>query len=101
MRSSAPLCVPSGIVQVVRTFERRHADLVAQHRLRNVDRNRAMQIVSVPFENRVLLDGEENVEIAVRAAVGAGLAFSRNAQTIAVARCRPARSRAACLLTWR
>src|ERR1019366_2067017 len=43
-----------------------------------------MQVVLVAFEEGVLLDLEEHVEIAGRTAVGAGLAFAGQAQAIAV-----------------
>ncbi len=46
-----------------------------------------MQIVLVPFEDRMLLHREEDIQVALGAAVGARLTFAGNAQTVAIARC--------------
>src|ERR1700722_1234470 len=69
----------------MRPFEGRYADLVSENGLRDTDRHRAMQIVALALENLVFFDGEEDVEIAVRAAVRARLALAGNPQTAAVA----------------
>src|SRR5581483_5117795 len=49
-----------------------------------VDRYRAMQVVTVPLEDGMFLDREEDVEVAAGTAVRAGLAFAGHAQPIAI-----------------
>src|ERR1017187_888401 len=66
-----------GNLELVRLIERGHLDFRAQRRLRQVDGNGAMQILPLALEEGVLLDLEEDVEIARRSPVRAGLAFRR------------------------
>ena len=56
-----------------------HADLGAESGLRDADGNRAIEIRAAPLEKRMFLHVQDDVEIARRAAVGAGLAFAGNA----------------------
>src|ERR1035441_3348679 len=55
-----------GNLELVRLIERGHLDLRAQCGLRQVDGNGAVQILSLAVEEGVLLDLEEDVEIARR-----------------------------------
>src|SRR5262249_47903078 len=73
-----------GDFQLLLAFECRHIDLAAERRLCDVQWDRAMQVVLLPLEERVVADFEEDVEIAGGAAVGAGLAFAREPQPVAV-----------------
>ena len=73
-----------GDPQLVRPFKSRHGDFVAEDGLSDADRNYAMKIVLVPLEDRVFFDREENIEVAVRAAIRSWLAFRGNPQAVAV-----------------
>src|ERR1019366_8398382 len=73
-----------GDFELVRLAERRHFNLAAEGCLGDIQRDGAVQVVFVAFEEWVLLDLEEHVEIAGRAAVGSGLAFAGQAQAVAV-----------------
>ena len=78
-RMIAPVCVPSGIDDLFLAGQRRHQNLRAQRRLRNADRNRAVEVGAAPLEKRVVLHFENDVEIARRPAVDPRLAFARHA----------------------
>src|SRR6266851_1572309 len=68
-----------GNLELVRLAEGGNVDLAAEGSLRDVQRNGAVQVVFVAFEERVLLHLEEHVEIAGGAAVAAGLPFAGQA----------------------
>src|SRR5205807_3957485 len=67
-----------------RPFDSRHVDLASQRGLRHIDRNRAVQIVLMPLEERMLLHLQKNVQVALRAAVRSGLPLARKPQAVAV-----------------
>ena len=64
--------------------ERGHADFAAQCRCGETDGHRAMQIVAVALKHFVFLDAYFDVQIAGRAAVGAGFAIASAANAHAV-----------------
>jgi len=66
-----------------RAVERRNADLAAERRGGDGNGHLAMQVVVVAREHRMRLDVHLHVEIARRAAVDAGLAFSGEAHAVA------------------
>ena len=70
-------------VQLVAAVERRHLDLAAERQDRVTDRQLAEQVVAVAVEELVLLDVDDDVEIARRAAGAAVLAFVLEAQLLA------------------
>src|SRR5262249_2238352 len=57
--------------------QRRHLDGAAERRLHERDRRAAMKVVAVALEDRVGLDRDEDVEVAGRPAIDAGLALAR------------------------
>src|SRR5947208_716288 len=59
-------------VKLLRTVHRRHSDLRAQRCLRDVDPHVENHVVLAAAEKFVRRDMEENLDIAVRAAVFAG-----------------------------
>src|SRR6266567_7373655 len=67
-----------------RTVQRRDFDVSAEGRRREADRHLAMQVVVVALEHGVRLDLDLHVEVACRTAVHPGLAFSREANAVAV-----------------
>src|SRR5208283_3746590 len=71
-------------LQPMRAFEGGYVYFAAQRGLRHVERNRAVQIVFVAFEESVLAHLEEHVQIARRTALRAGLAFAGQAQPRAI-----------------
>lgn len=54
------------------TIERRHLDAAAERGQGELDRHGAVQIVAVSLEKFVLLDVDDDVKVAVLAALGAG-----------------------------
>ena len=84
-RNTVPVAVPSGIFSVSRARRRRvgHVDLAAERQRREVHRNLAREIVAVALEERMLLDLDDDVEIAGRPAERAGFAFAREPQPLA------------------
>src|SRR5690606_2443803 len=64
--------------------QRRHLDLAAERRPRDADRHHAVQVVAVALEDRVLAQADLDVQVAGRAAVGAGLAVAGAADAHAV-----------------
>ena len=60
--------LPGIILALSLAFQRGHADLVAQRRLRDVDRRLTVEILIFAVKDRVLLDAEEHIEIAGRSA---------------------------------
>src|SRR5580704_7457471 len=62
------------------TLQCRHANLVAQRRLRKTDGNFADQIRPAPLEKVVLLHFQKNVKVTARAAVGSRFSLPRHAQ---------------------
>src|SRR6186713_538958 len=68
-----------GQVDLGLAAERRHLDRAAERCARHADRHRAMQVVAVALEDVVRLHADLDVEIAVRAAVRAGLAVAARA----------------------
>src|SRR5689334_4707453 len=73
---------------MMRLVERRHVDFAAQCRLRDVEWDRAVQVLFAPFEKWVLFYFQENVEIARRSAIRPRLAFVRQPQPRAVIHAR-------------
>ena len=69
--NTSPDCVPGGIFNSCGPVERGHLDLRAQRRLRVGDRHANDQVLPLALEQRVLLDRDEAVAVAARAAVGA------------------------------
>src|SRR6266700_3660464 len=67
-----------------RTVQRRDFDVSAEGRRREADRHLAMQVVVVALEHGVGLDLDLHLEVACRTAVHPGLAFSREANAVAV-----------------
>src|SRR5205085_9628186 len=64
--------------------ERRHADLAAQRRLRERDRDRAVQVGVAALEDFMLFEVDDDVQVAALGAGVAGLAFAGAAQPRAV-----------------
>ena len=64
--------------------ERADGEFAAERRLHHRDRHAAIEIGAVALEDRVRLDGEENIEIAGRAAAHARLALAAEANARAV-----------------
>src|SRR5690606_5347157 len=64
--------------------ERRHLDLRAQRRLRQADRQLAVEVIAIALEDRVLANAHLDVEIAGLGAGRSGLAFTRQADAVAV-----------------
>ena len=62
-------------------FERRHFDFASQRRLRKADRHFDYDVVVLADEQVVLLDVDDNVQVARRTAVDTRIAFSRHAHT--------------------
>ena len=60
----------------------RHLDLAAERQRREVHRNLAGEIVAVALEERMLLDADDDVEIAGRPALRAGFAFAGQPQAL-------------------
>src|SRR5438477_9792706 len=75
-------------LELVRFFKRRHFDIGAECSLGDVYRDGAVQIGFLPFEERVLFDLKDHVQILWRAAVSAGMAFVRHTQSGAVIHAR-------------
>src|ERR1039458_3959161 len=69
-----------GDLQPLRLLERGHFDFGAERGLRDIDRNGAMQVGFVAFQKRMRPDLQENVQIAGRPPVRAGLTFIRQAE---------------------
>src|SRR5580704_15999674 len=65
-------------------FERRHFDLGSDRRLRETDRRLDDHVVVLAHEHLVLLDVDDDVEIALRPAAVAGLAFAAQLEPRAV-----------------
>ena len=65
-----------------------HRDFAAERGDGERNRHFAIKIVVFALKNRVLLDVNDDVKIARRAAANSGLAVARGAQTRAIARCR-------------
>src|SRR5260221_6040019 len=65
-------------------FDRRHLELVAERRLCRRDAKHVDEIVALAFEPRVLLEPDEDVEIARWSAAHPGLALARDAKLLAV-----------------
>ncbi len=81
--STVPLGGAVGHVQRVVAVERRHLHRAAERERGEGDAQLAVQIVVVALEERVVGDDHDDVEIARRAALGAVLAFARQAQALA------------------
>ena len=79
----APACVPGRDVHVFLTVERRNLDVAAKRERRKGDRHLAIEIVFLAMEERVLLDVDNDVEIAGRAPGAAMFAFAIEAQPLA------------------
>ena len=77
---TVPALSPLGDAQRFVPVQRRNLDLCAETCLREVDRNRAKQVVPLAPEERMLLDMKENVKIARRPAVRSGFAFAGDAE---------------------
>ena len=67
-----------------RTVERRNIDLAAEGGLREADRHLAVKVVALALEDAVLLEVDDDVEVAGRAAVHPGLALAGEADAIAL-----------------
>src|SRR5580693_4221488 len=68
-------------LQLFIAFQSRHANLVAQRRLRKTNRNFADQIRPAPLEKVVLLHFQKNVKVAARSAVRSRFTLPRHSQT--------------------
>src|SRR5580693_3298429 len=68
-------------LQLFIAFQSRHANLVAQRRLRKTNRNFADQIRPAPLEKVVLLHFQKNVKVAASPAVRSRLALPRHPET--------------------
>src|SRR5690606_27546446 len=62
----------------------RHADAVAQRRLRDPDRHLAVQVIAVPGEDVVLAYAYIDVQVAGRRTSWSALAFPGKADSVAV-----------------
>ena len=60
-------------------IERRHFQFGAERGLRHIDRHAAVQIATMPVEDRVLANLEDHVQIAVRTAVRPRIALRSKA----------------------
>ena len=80
-RNTVPVCVPTGIFSGLLTVESLDRDLSSQGSLRESDRDRGVKIAALALELFVLGYVNNDIEISGRTAVGAGLAFTLNAQT--------------------
>ena len=65
-----------GDFQTCLAFESWHLDFTAESSLGETDRYFAKKICSFSFEDRVILNSKDNVEIPVRASIGSMLSFS-------------------------
>jgi len=83
-RNCAPVCVPSGILSLVRLAPAWAPRFPRQRGLRDADRDGAVQVVFAALEEGVRLHLQEHVEIARRPAIDARLAFIRKPQASAV-----------------
>src|SRR5687767_7957861 len=63
--------------------EARHLDLAAERQCREGERDGAEQIVAIALEELVLADEDDHVEIAGRAAEGAGFPFAGETKALA------------------
>src|SRR6185369_9996905 len=61
-------------------FERRHVDVGPERRLREAERHVADDVVLLAPEERVILDADDDVEIARRTAAAAALTFPSELQ---------------------
>ena len=80
-------------VELLAAVERRHLDGPAEGERREADRQLAIEIVAFAMEEVVVLDVDDDVEIAGRAAGGAVLAFALQAQPLAGGDARAGSSR--------
>ena len=71
--------MPAGIFSGLLAVQRRDLQLVAERRLREADVEVEQDVVAVALEQRVLLHGQDDVEVAASAAVEAHLAFAADA----------------------
>ena len=72
-----PDCAPSGTLTLDSVPSSvRDGKFAAERRLHHRDRDPAIEIGAVALEDRVRLDGEENIEVARRAAAHSGLALA-------------------------
>ena len=78
-----------GDLHGLRAVERRHHDLAAERERREVDRDLAEQIHAVAPEELVLLDVDDDVEVAGRAARRCRLRLRSAAAAAGRWRCRP------------
>src|SRR5437867_4477000 len=67
-----------------RALDRRHVDLVAERRLRRRETCEVHEIVAFATEEVVLLQADEDVEVAGRSAAHARLALAGDAELLAV-----------------
>src|SRR5690606_15570731 len=68
--------------------ERRHPDDVAERRLRDPDRDLAVQVVAVALEDRMRAHPHLDVQVAGRGAGGPGLALARQPDAVAAGHAR-------------
>ena len=81
-RNTCPVCVSGGNLDLGVAVERRDLDLAAERRGGEADRHLAMQVAALALEHRVRLQVDDDVEVAGRSAVEAGLAFAGQADAI-------------------
>ncbi len=65
-------------------LQRRHLELAAERRRHHADRHAAIKIRTLALEHGMRLEGQENIEIAGRAAAHAGLALTGEANARAI-----------------
>src|SRR5207247_8866166 len=68
----------------VPTLDRRHADLVAERRLRRRNAREVDEVVAVPAEEWMLLETDEDTDVAGRATAHAGPALGGHPQPLPV-----------------
>src|SRR5205085_1066947 len=66
--------------QILLSFERRHTHLRAERGLREGDGDRGVEVVSLPLEDFVLFDVDDDVEVARGASLRPRLALARETQ---------------------
>src|SRR5690606_13766376 len=70
-------------LQLNATIQGWHFQLATQRRIGKADRHFAVQVLAVTLEDRVFANTHSHVQIAARTADAAGLAFAREANTVA------------------
>ena len=75
--------------QVRFAFQRRHRDFAAERSQWKRNRHLAIKIVFIALKNRVLLDVDDDVKIALRPAANAGLAIAARSAGASHPRCQP------------